>query len=198
MSAFSAIADRRSIRKFKPDPIPRETMEKILRAGMLAPSSKNGQPWRFVVVEGGAKRAMLDAISTGLAQLAADPAMAPMEMYARGARHTMAIMEQAPATVFVINPLGTMAEMPHNWSERLYELANVQSVGACIQNMLLTAWELSVGSLWNCDIYFAYEQMAQWLQTGEQIVAAVSFGIPDEAPGPRPRKCLSDSVEWQQ
>ena len=52
MELRQAITERKSIRVFKPDPVPRELIEKVLAAGMLAPSSANMQPWDFVVICG--------------------------------------------------------------------------------------------------------------------------------------------------
>jgi nitroreductase len=49
---YKLIESRKSIRKYKPDPIPKTTLEKILMAGMHAPSGKNRQNWRFFVVTG--------------------------------------------------------------------------------------------------------------------------------------------------
>ncbi|KUJ96204.1 MAG: Nitroreductase [Desulfonauticus sp. 38_4375] len=51
METLEAIFSRRSIRKFKPDPIPREMLETVLRAAMAAPSAGNAQPWHFIVVD---------------------------------------------------------------------------------------------------------------------------------------------------
>ena len=49
---YQLLESRKSIRKYKKDPIPRETIERILAAGMQAPSGKNRQNWRFFVVTG--------------------------------------------------------------------------------------------------------------------------------------------------
>ncbi len=51
MKAIDAIFNRRSIRKFEDKVIPKETIEKILLSGMSAPSSKNRQPWSFIVLK---------------------------------------------------------------------------------------------------------------------------------------------------
>ena len=51
MDLFEAVEKRRSIRKFKTDPVPVEDLKKILEAGRLAPSGGNSQPWSFVVVK---------------------------------------------------------------------------------------------------------------------------------------------------
>ena len=52
MDLFAAIQERRSTRAFRPDPIPRELIEKILRVTICAPSAINLQPWEFTVVAG--------------------------------------------------------------------------------------------------------------------------------------------------
>lgn len=51
MDLEEVIQKRRSIRKYFPKKVEREILEKILEQGILAPSAKNGQPWRFVVIQ---------------------------------------------------------------------------------------------------------------------------------------------------
>ncbi len=67
MELWEAIRERNSIRVFKPDPVPRKLIEKVLAAGLEAPSSANMQPWEFVVVCGEDKdklsRSLLQAFS---------------------------------------------------------------------------------------------------------------------------------------
>jgi nitroreductase len=50
MNVLDAIKTRRSVRKYKPVPIPDEDLRKILEAAQLAPSAGNKQPWKFIVV----------------------------------------------------------------------------------------------------------------------------------------------------
>lgn len=52
MEIIEAIRTRRSIRSFKPDPVPREILEELLDACRWAPSARNAQPWRFAVLGG--------------------------------------------------------------------------------------------------------------------------------------------------
>ena len=61
---LNMIRDRRSVRAFHPDPVEKEKLDAILDAGRWAPSGKNTQPWRFVVVESAAKRAELAELVT--------------------------------------------------------------------------------------------------------------------------------------
>ena len=59
---LEAIQNRRSIRKFQKTPLPRAVLEQILKAGTLAPSSKNRQPWQFIVAAGAEKETVLAAM----------------------------------------------------------------------------------------------------------------------------------------
>jgi len=52
MDIRTAILNRKSIRGFKPDPVPRDILEKVLEIACRAPSTMNTQPWEFAVVSG--------------------------------------------------------------------------------------------------------------------------------------------------
>ena len=62
MDVLSAIAGRKSIRAFKSDPVPKEMIERVLQAGIQAPSSSNQQPWRFIVVTGEEKERLTESL----------------------------------------------------------------------------------------------------------------------------------------
>ncbi len=63
MDAMEAITSRRSVRKFKPDPVPADVLKKVVDAGRLAPTAHNDQPWEFVVVTDAAVRQRLAQIT---------------------------------------------------------------------------------------------------------------------------------------
>ncbi len=73
MDVFDCIRRRRTVREFKPDPIPEEVVYKILQAGRWAPSSSNSQPWHFVVVQARDTLKKLGAIATQGAFIANAP-----------------------------------------------------------------------------------------------------------------------------
>lgn len=195
VDAFGAIEKRRSIRRFSDKPLPREVVERILQAGIEAPSAKNAQPWRFVVVQGNAKAEMLRAMDAGLAKTERE--FAKELPWFKWTKVTARIMRQAPVTVFVLNPAIDGLPLDISIAEKLQGLALTQSVGAAIQNMCLAATALDIGSLWICDIFYAYDELAEWLGTTNQMVAAVSFGYALESPERRPRKQLSEVTEWR-
>ncbi|MCI9161108.1 MAG: nitroreductase family protein [Anaerotruncus sp.] len=192
-----AITDRRSIRKYRDTPVKRQVVEEILRAGMLAPSSKNRQPWRFIVAEGRAKAQSLAAMERGLEREKKQPLLPQSAQHLEAARHTLRIMEQAPVVIFVVNPLGIGMNRSLTVEERVYELCNAQSIGAALENMSLTAFDLGLGSLWICDTYFAQEELMGWLGAEGELAAAMAVGYAAESPQARPRKKLEDAVEWR-
>ena len=191
MDVLKAIEDRRSIRKFKPDSLPHESIEAILDAGRLAPSGKNNQPWRFIVVEHEQREAMSACLQAGLEKAKANG------VPTGSAEYTFKIMREAPAVVFVFDEQDSISINEKTLSEQIFGIVNVQSVGAAIQNMLLRAQEMEIGSLWICDTFYAYEELCAWLGRGDLLVAAVALGYPDEAPSTRPRLALNDLVQWR-
>lgn len=194
---LTSIAARRSIRKYENTPVPRQALEEILQAGRLAPSSKNRQPWRFIVTSGNAKKDLLAAMEKGLAREKAQPLLLESAPYRSSAESTLKIMEQAPVVIFIVNPLGIGVRRSIGPEDRIYEICNAQSIGAAIENMSLTATELGLGSLWICDTYFAYDELKEQLQTEGELFGALAVGYPGEAPAPRPRKNFCELVEWR-
>lgn len=102
---LQAIQNRRSIRKYKKDEVPVSAIEEVLRAGMLAPSSKNRQPWRFIVAAGREKESFLDAMRSGLEREKMQPLLPESVCYLGGAENTLRIMEQAPVLILILNTL---------------------------------------------------------------------------------------------
>jgi len=51
MDFYEVIRTRRSIRSYKPDPIPEEVLSRVLDAARIAPSGSNRQPWKFIIVK---------------------------------------------------------------------------------------------------------------------------------------------------
>ena len=76
------------------------------------------------------------------------------------------------------------------------DLVNTQSIGAAIQNMVLAAQELGIGSLWICDVFEAYEELRVWMGEQGRMIAAVSLGYADESPKARPRKSVDEVTKW--
>ena len=60
------------------------------------------------------------------------------------------------------------------------EVTDILSIGAAIQNILLKATEMGYGTLWVCDIFYAYSRIEEFLQTKDPIVSAICIGKPNQ------------------
>jgi nitroreductase len=181
MELDNAITYRRSIRRYKPDKVSKEQIEAILDAGNKAPSAKNLQHWRFYVYTSDAKDKLVDYCLLEFDKIATDPK--EVNPYARS---SFEIMNDAPVAILVFNA----NHMLHP------SKPDIQSISAAIQNMLLKAYDLGLGSLWICDILYIDKQVQKYVQTEMQLIAALSFGYANHDPKDR-RKLTVDAVtKW--
>lgn len=186
MNTLEAISQRRSIRRFKDTPISDELVTKILNSAIQAPSGKNRQPWSFIVVKENKRPEMIRIMREAIAKIKEQGEDNGSSEW------TTNSMEKAPITIFIFNPHAENTEAHEHTSN----VVDVQSTGAAIQNMLLSAQELGIGSLWICDVFYAYRELCEWLGETHEMIAAVSFGYPDESPNARPRKSVEEVTKW--
>lgn len=192
---IDAIKNRRSIRSYQNTPVEKELIDQILQAGILAPSGKNRQPWKFIVATGNAKDAACRAMEDGIRREKSDPFLPESRALMGGAEHTVQIMKQAPVLIFVVNPLAVDFSKALSADERAADICNSQSIGAAIENMTLEATNLGLGSLWICDSFFAQQGLSRW--AGGELYAILALGYAEEAPEARPRKSMECVVEWR-
>jgi nitroreductase len=206
MDLFDAIQGRKSIRRFKPQPVPDEDINKILDAGRLAPSANNTQPWSFVVIKdkallaqmAGAVREMIDR----MVPFAENEKQAQRLAAYKGSYYTF--FEHAPVVIAVFMEgysAGTdrlLARMGYSAGDirRFRPLPGLQSVSAAIQNMLLAVHALGYGSCWMTGPLVAQESFEKLLGYDKDrfIAALLPIGIPDENPPARSRKPLEEMV----
>ncbi|MDD6292047.1 MAG: nitroreductase family protein [Lachnospiraceae bacterium] len=187
---MGTIEDRRSIRKFSEQKLPEEVLREILVAGTMAPSPKNRQPWYFTVLQKGEKKnRLIQEIRCILEEkIQKNPGRIDVEM----SMETVDVMDHAPVIVFVGYDYGQVEI--HNdgvdWpmSALDIEAVELQSIGAAVQNMLLKAQDLGIGSLWCADILYAYDWIKRYFQ--KPVVSAVCLGYRLEEPERRSRKDL--------
>lgn len=123
MDLFEAIAKRRSVRQFRSDaPVDDAIVRKILEAGIAAPTAGNGQPWRFIVVRDGALKKRL-AFEAGHQRF----------------------IDQAPVAIVVCADLDEAEKQYGKRGRKTYAL---QDTAAAIENILLAAVGLGLGSCW--------------------------------------------------
>lgn len=195
-SMCDSIYQRRSIRKYKKDEISGEILEKILDAARVAPSGKNRQPWKFLVYSGEEKKEILKVMRAGIKRELKEPLFKDSKRLLPDADNTLRIMMNAPIVVFVLNTNGASPMETIDMDGRFTEICDSLSIGAAIENMLLRAQQLGVGSLWIGNTCFAYEELMDYIGKGGQLIGAVALGYADENPDARPRKEFKDIVEY--
>lgn len=191
-----AIYTRRSIRKFSKDPVSKSILEQIIDAGRAAPSAKNRQPWKYLVYSGKAKEKLLAIMKKGIEKEESSPRLPLSVDGIPDAKNTLRIMESAPIVIIVLNINGKSPFEQLNADERFAEINDMLSIGASIENMLLKAEELSVGTLWIGNTCFAYQELIEYIGLHAELACAVALGYKAEKPAARPRKKLEDIVEY--
>lgn len=185
MELQKAIEERRSIRAYKDTPVTDEQITEIIRAGMLAPSAKNGQPWLFRVI----RKEEIEKLCSAMENLGAQ------NPDVKDLRYTAKVMRSAPAVILVFLPRRTerIAERAP-WQ---YLIPDLTSVGACFENMSLKACDMGLGSLWVGHVLYADEYLRE--RFGKEIIAgALVVGYPDESPAARPRRDFDKIVTFVQ
>ncbi|NHJ04575.1 MAG: nitroreductase [Candidatus Heimdallarchaeota archaeon] len=181
MELDKTLSERRSIRKFKPDSVKKELIEAILDAGNKAPSAKNLQHWRFHVFQKEAKNKFTDYCLKEFDKLA--EGNDDVHPYTR---YSFQIMANAPVTILVYS-----AKVMHHPAR-----PDIQSVSAAIQNMLLKAYDLGLGSLWICDVLYIDKAINQYIKTDMELLAAVTIGYANESPKSRAKLTVDDVTIW--
>ena len=143
--------------------------------------------------------ALLDEMEKGIAretgENAALPGLASGLVYA-GA--TLRTMRAAPVVILVLNTNAASPFEAGTPESRFMAMYDDLAVGAAMQNLLIRAAELGLGTLWIGNTGYAYEELIRFVGTEHRLVGAVALGWPDEAPKARPRKPLADVMEWRE
>ncbi|MGD8982907.1 MAG: nitroreductase family protein [Desulfobacteraceae bacterium] len=209
---IDVIMSRKSIRRYKPDPIPDEMIDKILEAARWAPTGENYQPWRFIVIR---DQETKDRIGR-LARLGSGSRMTAWyclgEMQPRFEKikdpekraevlrfmYSGEVSEFARYAPVVIAVIGTLME---GSVDVPYDLS------AAIENMLLEAHSLGLGACWVHGPVASTRDAKKFKEIlkiptgmGEyKVIAYVAIGWPKEQrKHPRPKLPLEDMVYWEE
>lgn len=193
---LEAIYSRRSIRKYTNEPVSRSIIEKIIDSGRVAPSAKNRQPWKYLVYSGEAKDRLLSIMKKGIEMEEINPRLPLSANGIPDAKNTLGIMENAPVVIIVMNTNGKSPFTLLDVDDRFTEMNDLLSIGASIENMLLKAEELNIGTLWIGNTCFAYKELMEEIGSSAEMVGAIALGYKAETPSMRPRKKIEDIIVY--
>lgn len=203
-SFMKVIRGRRSIRKYKDRPVPREAIEAILDAARLAPTGENYQPWEFIVITDKkfiTELGLIGAQASGRRFL---------QEYLRGDLEKRFAAVPQEKRERIIKKLiegrvsGFVAEAPlviAVCSVGYAGVDNPMDCAAATENLLLAAHALGLGACW----VIASTKDARDLRKVKALLGVpnqvhvpyiISLGYPDESPNPRPRKPVPEIVYY--
>jgi nitroreductase len=199
MDVREAIKKRRSIRKFKPDPIPEEKIRLLLESARLAPSGTNTQPWRFIIVKDN-----------------------DTKMKLQEAAHNQRHVKNTPVIIVCCADLKAFKEFPERVDELIESgalpertrevfipylkkgmdtvtkdalmVAAAANVAIAVEHIVLQAVEIGLGTCW--VRWYEDDKVKEILDIPEhvEVMALLPVGVPDEEPSQRPRLSLDKIV----
>jgi coenzyme F420-0:L-glutamate ligase / coenzyme F420-1:gamma-L-glutamate ligase len=192
------LRSRRSIRRFKPDPVPQDCLQRILETASYAPSAHNLQPWRFAVVTTPAAKARLaEAITARFRRDMLADAIPEADIQARVER-TVRRTHQAPVIVVLCRDITCVNPQPDPRLDQEEALMGTQSVALAGLQLLLAAHAEGLGGTWICWPLFAPEETrhALALPTAWEPQGLLFLGYPTEKPDAPARIKQADIALW--
>lgn len=199
LTTKEAIEQRRSIRKFKSEPVPDEYIDALLDAARLAPSGSNAQPWRFKIVKDSETKAKLVHAAYNQAFIAEAPVVfvcctdigGYLDDVVSGLQDLGKVGAVEDRIVeIVLNRTGRMMKMNlDQFGQRI-----AFNVAIAIEHVVLRALDFDLGTCWVRLIdESAIKSIFGWDDT-ISVVALLPIGYPDESPAPRKRRSIEDIV----
>ena len=196
LTTKEAIENRRSIRKFKPDPIPEEHITALIDAARLAPSGCNAQPWRFKVVQDSETKRKLAQAAYDQSFLAQAPVVlvccADVKGYLKG---TVSGIQELGQTGSIDDRIVKILLRRTSQMDTQMKVMSKEQLGArmafniaiAVEHIVLRALDFGLGTCW---VRLIEEQKVREIFGWDDnlfVVALLPIGYPGESPVPRKR-----------
>jgi F420 biosynthesis protein FbiB-like protein len=188
---------RRSIRRFKPNPVPDSVLNEILLSATLAPSAHNRQPWRFVVTKDSTFKVHLsDAMAEEFQRDLEKDKLSSSEIEKRVARSRERITN-APVVIILCVDMSEMDSYADEHRKKAEYLIATQSAANAGMQLLLAAHAEGLGGVWVCSPMFAQKTVQNALNISEAWEPQAMFllGYPLDIPEVRTRKPIEEIVK---
>jgi nitroreductase len=164
MDVNEVIRTRRSIRKYKADPISDEILTKVLEAARLAPSANNEQPWKFIIVRD--ERMKQNLVS---------------------ACRDQSFIAEAPLVIVACG-------LPNKSHIGGYTSSVQVDVAIALDHLTLAAWAEGLGTCWIGAFYEKMVKRLLSIPNDVKVIALTPLGYPMEIPEKKPRKYLAEII----
>ena len=183
MDLITAIENRTSVRKFSDDPLDIKDIREIIRLAGLAPSINNYQPWKYYIIT---NRVLLKKMALEVAKEIASMPESPTRM-AKHLKNQAAwfstFFQSAPMLIALAahpfeSDLDRGVSIPPDELDKMRNYPDLQSCGASIQNLLLTATAKGYGTCWMTGPLYARKSLQDLLVINEpwKLISFVAIG----------------------
>jgi nitroreductase len=185
MDVFEAIHSRHSQGTVKPDPLPREMIEKLLDAAVQAPNHYKVRPWRFVVLTGEGRNRLGDVM-----------AASQHERHPEFSHDVLDKTRVLPLRSPVVIAVGV--DRPSE--AKVLEIENVCAAAAAIENLLLAAQAMRLGAKWRTGEWSRDAKVKRFLgfESDQHLIGFIYIGYPDFESVPAPRPSFEDRTVWME
>jgi nitroreductase len=189
------IRDRRSVRVFLKDDVTDGEIRTLLDAANAAPSAHNQQAWRFIILRGGKKQELAQLVTTQSASFPR-PAAALLRM---GVKSILS----APVVIAVANTgdlirHGTeLFKVEKKKAHDFFRTMEIQSSAAAVENILLAAVSVGLGTVWLGVLYLIKDEVLRFLgEPGGEFMAVVPVGRPAKVGSGPQKEPVEMKVRW--
>ncbi len=198
MELKKAIEMRTSIRSYLPDEIPEQDIREMIRLAGLAPSVNNFQPWGFILIRNKKKlQIMSQIISSKLGEFPKKESKVSANVKSQVEWYST-FFKDAPAVIaLVLEKYETVWErgtsISHDEINQMRMYPDIQSTGACIQNLLLAATDMGYGACWMSAPLIACAELESLLNIKKpsRLISFVAIGKPAKKFLPKEKEDIS-------
>lgn len=190
MNVLTLIKRRTSTRRYSDKAVSKNIVNKILDAGVWGPAIHHFQPWKFLVIR---NRSSIAKISNLILQKIRKKDIPAFITYP-----TASPLLSAQVLIFVYNTndfMHAIRKMGKQYFNEV-EITEISAISAAIQNMILTAESLGIGSCWLDAPLFCQDKISRLLNTNYKLVAVLTIGYPANKTKRSPRKPYKESIRF--
>lgn len=199
MELKQTIEKRTSIRNFTEESVPVADLKELVRRAGLAPSVNNYQPWKFIAVTNkDILSKMAVKVSEKIKELPENKSIASKNVKSQ-VEWFATFFENAPAVIAMVmedyeSVLEKGVQLSHEEINKLRNFPDMQSAGAAIQNMLLSAVDMGYGACWLSAPMMAKESLEKILSVENpyHLIAFVAIGKPSRQLEPKSKKPMDE------
>lgn len=191
---YNFIESRKSIRKFKSDPVPKEVLERILNAGMHAPSGKNRQNWRFFVVQGKKRDEYLKYSQkswVGIKDILQKKLKPSLYEFTERFFYTLG---EAPVIIFCYSQ-NSPEERYHTSIGSVYMAAENINLACLVEGLGCCTMGAPLEIKKEVDEFLGVTNREDYKNGELELLCGIALGYPDHNPPKAPRQ-ISDRIHW--